>query len=210
MPLYSLCCTDDACDVRFEEFISLANYPYTPPCPKCGQPTFRDLRARTLHGPPPDPVVVYRAPDGSYRFPPAIDSSSSAFYAQKGFQRIELRGWQDVRRFETQFNAKEMSEVRRRVERQSERHEAAESARRSEIRRGLEQGFQVPELDSRGRPTGRTKTVRLSPRGRAIMAASQALKESERHPRVREIGFHVGAYSDDRTNRDRDPHRRDQ
>lgn len=210
MPLYQLTCTSESCAITFEDFIALSSYPYTPPCPKCGEPTIRDMRAARAAASSADPVVVYKAPDGTYRFPPDTQCESTAMYDAKGYQRIELRGWTDVRRFESTFNQKEMSEVRRRIERAAEQHERSESARRSEVRRCIEQGFQVPELDSRGRPTGRTQTVRLSERGKAFLHAAMDHNDRKGGPRARDVGFHVDAYANDRSNRDRDPRRRDQ
>lgn len=149
-----------------------------------------------------EPVVIYQAPDGSFRFPPDTTTASTAMYDGNGFTRIELRGWTDVRRFEKHFNDQQMSEVRRRVERQQEQHEAAESARRSEIRRCLDQGFQIPEIDERGVATGRMRRVELSARGRAILEAAMANNDRKGGPRVREVGFFSEAYSMDSSNRE--------
>ena len=151
-----------------------------------------------------DPVVVYQAPDGTFRFPPDTTTSSTAMYDKQGMTRIELRGFADVRRFEKHFNQAEMSQVRRRVEKQQEAFERGESERRSEIRRGLEQGFRIPEHDEKGQPTGRMQTVHLSERGRAIMAASIGMNDRKGGPRVRESGFVNEAYSYDSSNRERD------
>ena len=82
--------------------------------------------------------------------------------------------------------------------------------RRSEVRRGLEQGFQVPEVDDRGQLTGRMQTVRLTTRAREIMAEAMRRTDQKGGPKAYETGFHVQAYSDDRSNRDPDPHRRGQ
>jgi hypothetical protein len=210
VPLYDLRCVDSNCNVLFETYIALTEWPKNPSCPKCSGPTEKDLNRRPVDRGTVDPVVIYQAPDGTFRFPPDISSSSTAMYEGKGYQRIELRGWTDVRRFESHMNKAELSNVRRRVEQQAERHERMESERRSEIRRGLEQGFQVPETDDRGRPTGRLKTVRLSPRGRAIMQAAIDNNDRKGGPRAHDPGFHVEAYSQDRSNRDADPRRRGQ
>lgn len=191
-----------ACDRVEEVYRAAADWPKVPDCPNCGG------RREQIHLPSHaransvDPVVVYQAPDGTFRFPPDTTSSSTKMYDDKGFQRIELRGFADVRRFEKHWNTNELSAVQRRVERQQEAFEAGEKARRSEIRRGLEQGFQIPEYDDRGQPTGRTRTVRLTERGRAIMRAAQARNEAKGGPRVREAGCHVEAYSHDASNRE--------
>lgn len=210
MPLYNFRCEDESCDVFFEGYVSLQDWPKTLPCPKCSGPTAKDHVRRAVDRGVPDPVVVYQAPDGTYRFPPDTTSLSTKMYDDLGYTRHELRGWKDVRRFETQMNKFEMSQVRRRVERQQEQYEASEKARRSEIRRGLEQGFQIPETDERGRPTGRMQTVRLSPRGRDIMQAAIEMNDRKGGPTAKEVGFHVEVYSHDRSNRAPDPRRRGQ
>jgi Zinc ribbon domain. len=210
MPLHDIACSDDSCATRFEAYVSLADYPASPACPKCGGATYRAMSRRAPDRGTVDPVVAYQAPDGTFRFPPDISTSSTAMYDKLGYTRIELRGWTDVRRFEKHMNQAELSNVRRRVEKQQEQHERAESERRSEIRRGLDQGFQVPEQDDRGRLTGRMKTVRLSPRGRAIMQAAIANNDRKGGPRAHDPGFRVEAYSNDRNNRDPDPRRRNQ
>ena len=208
MPLIDVNCP--ACDRVEEVFRHNSDWPNTPACSKCGGETTQIhlpvyARARAI-----DPVVVYQAPDGTFRFPPDTNTASTAMYDKQGLTRIELRGFADVRRFEKHMNASELSQIRRRVERQQEQHEASESARRSEIRRGLEQGFQIPEQDDQGRPTGRMTTVRLSERGRAIMRASMDLNDRKGGPTVKEPGFFAEAYSYDRSNREEDPRRRGQ
>lgn len=194
-----------ACD-RIEEVNRFAkDWPTTPSCSACGSETEQIHLPSFMRGHSVDPVVVYQAPDGSFRFPPDTTTSSTAMYDQKGFTRMELRGWADVRRFESQMNASQLSEVRRRVERQQESFELGEKERRSEIRRGLEQGFQVPETDDRGRLTGRMRTVRLSGRGRDIMRAAIANNDRKGGPKAHEVGFRVEAYSDGSSNREADP-----
>jgi len=187
-----------------------SDWPKTPPCPTCEKPTEQihlpqSQRARSV-----DPVVVYQAPDGTFRFPPDISTSSTAMYDKLGYTRIECRGAAEVRKFEKQWSKKEMSQVRRRIERQQEQYERGESERRSEIRRGLEQGFQIPIQDDKGNWTGRMQTVRLSEQGRDIMRASMDLNDRKGGPKVKEAGCFVEAYSVDRSNRAEDPRRRGQ
>ena len=193
-----------------ESYRHNTDWPNTPPCSACGSETQQIHLPSSMRAHSVDPVVVYQASDGTFRFPPDTTTSSTAMYDKQGMTRIELRGFTDVRRFEKHFNAQEMSQVRRRVERQQEAFEAGEKARRSDVRHGLEQGFQIPEHDEKGQPTGRMQTVRLSPYGRAIMQASMDMNDRKGGPKTKEVGFHVSAYSDDRSNRDPDPRRRDQ
>lgn len=207
MPLIDLKCAEGHVN---EVYRHNADWPKTPPCPECGSeteqihlPTY--MKARSV-----DPVVVYQAPDGSIRVPPVIDGSSCAMYEQKGFTRLELRGFADVRRFEQHMNQAELSKIQQRVERQQEAYEQGEKERRSEVRRGLEQGFQIPETDEQGRYTGRMQTVRLSERGRAIMQASMELNDRKGGPKAGDPGCHFEVYSMDRSNRAPDPRRRGQ
>ena len=100
MPLIDLRCADETCDtLRLDYPRPLADWPDTPPCETCGGPT------EQAHLPPRtrwtvDPVVVYKAPDGTFRFPGDTDGSGSAKYHQMGYERVELRSAADVRRFE--------------------------------------------------------------------------------------------------------------
>ena len=191
-----------ACGHVFEAVRLVRDWPQTPPCETCGAAT------EQTHLPPavrwrPDPVVVYQAPDGSYRFPPATTSLSTAMYDRQGFTRIELRGSQEVRAFEHRVEEHERSHMARCVERETAQREAVVSERHAEIRRGMQQGFRQPEMDSRGEPTGRMMTVRLGAAGRDVMR--EAIARTNRIPAksVKDPGFHVRAYShDSNSNRD--------
>ena len=194
-----------SCDRVEEVYRHNSDWPKTPPCSNCGGETEQVHLPSYMKAGSIDPVVVYQAPDGTFRFPPDTTTSSTAMYDKQGMTRIELRGWTDVRRFEKHFNQQEMSQVRRRVERQQEQFEAGEKERRSQIRHGLEQGFQIPEQDEKGRPTGRMQTVRLTPYGRAIMQASIDMNDRKGGPRVRETGFYSEAYQNNASNREMDP-----
>ena len=205
MPLIDTFC--HTCDRVQEAYRHHSDWPKTPACPHCGGDTEQVQLPSYMKGHSVDPVVVYQAPDGSFRFPPDGTTASTSMYDQRGLTRIELRGWADVRRFEKHFNASQMSEVHRRVEKQSEAHERAEHDRRSEIRRCLEQGFSIPETDDRGRPTGRMQRVELSARGRAIMQAAIDHNDRKGGPKAREAGFRVEAYSEYKSNREADPRR---
>jgi hypothetical protein len=199
-----------ACGRREPVYRAAADWPKTPACSQCGEATEQVHlpsweRPRSI-----DPVVVYQAPDGTYRFPPNIETASTKMYDDLGYTRHEFRGAHEVRKLEGKIEQQQMSDIRRRVERQQEQHERSEKERRSEIRRCLEQGFQVPEQDERGVFTGRMKTVRLSPTARAVMAAAIQRNDAKGGPKVRESGFHVEAYAYDRSNRAPDPRRRGQ
>ena len=208
VPLIDIRCL--SCDRVQEVYRHNSEWPKTPPCPHCGETTEQVHLSRQDRATTVDPVVVYQAADGTFRFPPDTTTSSTAMYDQQGLTRIELRGWADVRRFEKHFNKAQLSDISRRVERQQEAFERGEKERRSEIRRCLEQGFSIPDVDERGVPTGRMRRVELSGFGRKVLEHAMANNDRKGGPRAREAGFRVSAYSDDRSNRDRDPRRRDQ
>lgn len=204
MPLYDLKC--QTCDRVFEAFVALVDYPATPPCPTCASPTDRVLLPPPSPHTLPDSTVVYRASDGSFRFPGETGGASCAKYEAMGYERIEARGWAETRRLEAKLNAHERSQLARAEERRSEAQEQMDSLRRSEIRRGLEQGFRMPEQrmceDGQVRPTGRMITVHMRQQGRDAMRHAMARNEQRGHRRIGEPGIHVDAYSNYRGNRD--------
>lgn len=179
-------------------------YPDTPPCPKCDQPTEQIHLPSFMRNAPPA-VVVFRAPDGSFRFPGDADGIQAGRYAAEGLERIELRGWREIRRFEQTVNERENADIRRRVERQLEAQSRGESIRRADFHAGMNHGFLVPEMaeDAQGqiRPTGRMKTVVLSDRAKEIARHTMAINNNKR-VRSYDSGFHVEVYSMDRSNRE--------
>jgi hypothetical protein len=195
----------------------LADFPATPPCPDCGGAT------EQRHLPPQvvsrvDPVVVYRALDGSFRFPGETGGTSCAKYDRMGYQRVEARGFAEVRALESRMNQHEQSHLRRAEERRLEAAEQQDAVRRSDIRHGLEQGFRVPErrmcADGVIRATGRMITTHLRPQARDVMRRAMEQSDRKGHRRIGEPGVHVDCYSNDRSNReaytnDRGQRRRD-
>lgn len=167
----------------------VADWPATPPCPTCGAAT------EQYHPPPrarvsPDPVVVFYDPASkSYRFPGDPSGAYAARCAAEGMQRIELRGFADVRRFETQMNRHEYSRAMRRVERQQQFREEREKHLRSELR---------------------SRMASMSERGRNLARQAMRMNDAKPRERAREAGFHVEVYSLDRSSRmeSRDPHGR--
>lgn len=158
----------------------LADWPHTPKCPECGAPTTQ------VHVPPPprhapDPVVVFRAPDGGFRFPGDPNGASAARYAREGFERIELRSAQDVRRFETVMNRHELSRAQRRVEHQQQFREQREKHLRGELRQKMQS---------------------MSERGRELARVVMRQNDHKPRERARDANFHVEVYSQDRSNRD--------
>lgn len=177
MPLIDVRCPNDHIA---EVNRPLADYPTTPPCSTCGQPT------EQVHLPPStrwtlDPVVVYRAPDGSYRFPGDTNGQGAAKYDRAGLERIELRSFADVRRFESTMNATERAVAERRVERM----QALSAQRTARTRGDLRQAMQS-----------------MSRRGRDVARAAMARNDGKPGPQVSDANFHVDVFSNDRSNRE--------
>lgn len=209
-------CQSSTCGVLREVDRRVADYPRTPPCPVCGSPTIQMQIPVHETASRPDAVVVYQATDGSYRFPPATDGRSCAMYERMGMTRIEARGWAEVRALERRLNQREQSEIQRKVERNAPAIEAADAARRAEIRRGLQQGFRIPVPirlpNGQIVHSGRMFDVHMRERARAAIRHAQDRNERKGHRQPGEPGIHVDAYSNYRGNRDEsrgpDGHRR--
>lgn len=129
-----------------------------------------------------DPVVVYKTPDGSFRFPGSTDGAAAANYSKLGYERVELRSAADVRRFESHMNKREREQAIERVEAMHQDRDAKEHDRRS----GL-----FHEMKS------------MSRRGREIARAAIASSNRKHAPEhTRDVGFHVESFSYDRSNRE--------
>ena len=182
MPLIDIHCT--ACDTissvnrPLSDCVGERPYP-TPACPRCDQPTVQvHLPTHVSHAPA---VVVYRMGDGTYRYPGDPNSASTKNYEREGGTRMELRGWAEVRRFESTVNASERRIIEKRIERQLEAQERGTSLRRSDL-------FHKMKSMSDG-----AKSI-----GRRLVAMNDAKPK----PRAYDPGFHVEAYSNNRSNRE--------
>ena len=185
MPLIDvLCATGHVTEVMR----AIADWPKTPPCPLCGAMTEQTLRPKTISW-SCDPVVVYRAPDGTFRFPGDPHSAATRKYDQQGYTRIEMRSAADVRRFESQMNTRELSSAGRRLEAKQAQRESRQSQTRAELRRLM---------------------PRMTPQGQAVARAAMARTDAKPKDRVKDANFHVEVFSYDRSNRDasRDSHGR--
>jgi hypothetical protein len=177
MPLIDVECPNGH---RSEVNRPLAMWPATPPCPTCSSSTIQLLL-------PPqtryfiDPVVVFRGPDGQYRFPGDANGLSAANYTRQGFERVELRSAADVRRFEKYMTKVEYARASRRVEMHQQQREQRESLTRSELRRLM------PSMTEFGRQVARTAMAR---------------NDNKPRERAHDPGFHLEAFSYDRSNRD--------
>jgi hypothetical protein len=177
MPLIDVKCPQDHVS---EVMRLLADWPKTPPCPECGAETVQVLLPSYLRH-SPDPVVVFRGPDGNFRFPGDANGPAAARYAREGFERVELRGAADVRRFEKVMNAHEYSRAARRVEHQQQFREQREKHMRGELRQKMQS---------------------MSERGRELARVVMRQNDHKPRERVQDANFHVEVYSQDRSNRD--------
>lgn len=126
-------------------------------------------------------MVVFKAADGSFRFPGDPNGLSAKSYERQGLQRVEIRGAAEMRSFEKQMNQREYSRAARAVERKQEMRERRESETRSQLRDAM-----------------RT----MSPLGQAVARATMARNDAKPRERVGEINFGSEVYSYDRSNRE--------
>jgi hypothetical protein len=194
-----------SCGVVSEAFRLAADWPKTPHCPSCGADTEQTHLPKHVSTYVPA-VVVFKAPDGTFRVPGETDGSAVAKYEQLGYTRIDARGFSEVRRLEQQMNAQQASAIRQRIERHAEAHEAAQKARRSEFHNGLANGMVIPETvelpNGQVVRTGRLRTVRLSAQGRDLARVAIARTNAKGGPKSYDPGCHIEVYSYDRSNRD--------
>jgi hypothetical protein len=179
MPLLWARCTANP-DHLHELNRPLAMWPDMPTCPDCGAATEHDMsvgrRAISV-----EPVLLFRGPDGQIRFVGDAHGISAHDYAQKGYERIEIRGAAEMRRFERHMNAHEYSQAARKTEEKQRQRELRESQSRSELRRLMSS---------------------MTPFGRSL--AREAMRRADARPveRTRDPGFHSDVYNNDRSNRD--------
>lgn len=179
MPRIDVKCLSESCDTVFEHYRPLSEWPKTPPCVSCGGETEQAHLPRHLTW-SVDPVVVFKAPDGSFRFPGDANGISSKNYEKLGYERQEIRGAAEMRSFERKMNQIEYSRAQRKVEAQARHREASEKVRREKLREMMQH---------------------MSAYGRDVARA--AIDQGDRRPaaRAHEAGFHSEVYAYDRSNR---------
>ena len=178
MPLIDIRCK--SCEHINEVMRPLAMHPATPPCPDCEGET------EQIHLPPSvsrsvDPVVVFKAPDGTYRFPGDATGAMASQYERQGYDRVEIRGAVEMRRFEAHMNKVEYSRAQRRFEHRQEARERREHEQRAEL-------F--------------SRIKYMSAIGRDVARAAMARNDAKPVERASEPGFHNDAYSNFRSSRD--------
>lgn len=179
MPLLWARCTADVSHLH-ELNRPLAMWPAMPPCPDCGAATEHDLNVGQRSS-GVDPVVVFKGPDGQIRFPGDANGLAASSYAKQGFERIEIRGAAEMRRFEKGMNAVEYSRAARRLEHKQRQREERERVLRGELRMRMQS---------------------MSAAGRAIARAVMDRNDNRPRERVQDANFHSEVYSFNRSNRD--------
>lgn len=179
-------CLAPDCGHLYPTMRPIADWPAVPPCEKC-----HSTDTEQAHLPPDarcyiDPIVVFQAPDGSYRFPGDISGPMTAQYRRQGYQEVTLRSATDVRRFESHINAGQHETDERRCEQRQRMQELREATSRSDLRHAMKS---------------------MSRRNRDLAREAMAQNDAKPRPRPRDGGFHVEALSYDHSNRmeSRDP-----
>ena len=120
------------CTAAVEVYRPASDWPATPACSSCGGRT-EQIHLPTGHSFAADPVVVYQAPDGSFRYPGDTHGASAAKYDTMGYTRLEARTFAEVRALERRINEHDRVASAPLVERSQARREGQEHGRRSEL-----------------------------------------------------------------------------
>ncbi len=158
----------------------IADYPAVPPCEKCDSTHTEQAHLPKQTQWSVAPVVVFRAPDGTCRFPGEADGSSARRYAAAGYTEVSIRNATEMRAFEGRMNREEQTRANQAFERKEQQREASESARRSDLRQEM---------------------LKMTPYGKDLARAAMALADQVRRA-PHQVGFHSEVYANDRSNRD--------
>ncbi len=186
MTLIDVRCLAPDCGHLYPTMRPMAEWPAVPPCEKCGSTDTEQAHIAKRTRWHIDPIVVFQAPDGSFRFPGDLSGPMTAQYRRQGYQEVALRSATDVRRFESHINAGQRETDERRCEQRQRMQELRESETRSDLRH---------------------KMTSMSRYHRDLARAAMAQNDRKPQPRPRDGGFHVEALSFDHSNRmeSRDP-----
>lgn len=163
-----------------EVYRAAADWPKTPDCPDCASPTEQIHRPRQTTW-SVEPVVVFKASDGTFRFPGDANGLSARNYEKQGLQRVEIRGAAEMRHFESTMNKSEYSRASRAVERKHAMREMREKESRSTLRQAMQS---------------------MSAYGRDLARAAMAQNDAKGRERASEAGFVSEVYSMDRSSRE--------
>ena len=178
MPIIDVRCL--TCGHIAEQYRAVALFPATHPCEQCGEATEQIHQPKATRW-TPDPVIVFKAPDGSFRFPGDNDGLSVKHYEQQGFQRVEIRGAVEMRTFERTMNRIEYAKMQRQVERKQQARERREADTRGQLRQQMQS---------------------MSAMGRDLALAAMRRNDAKATARAGDANFHNQAYSFDRSNRE--------
>lgn len=179
MPLIDLRCTGPE-PHDFEYMRPLAEWPATPPCVVCSAPTVQMHFPKGISGAGIDPIVVFRAPDGTHRFPGDADGPGARKYERLGYQRIEVRSGVEMHRLENRINAHIRAERQPAIEAQARQREERERQSRSILRDNM-----------RG----------MSQYGRDVAREAMRIGDAKRRVYTTDPGIHSEALAYDRGNR---------
>lgn len=130
MALIDVVCVQ--CAAQSEVSRPAAEWPRTPPCPSCGGAT-EQIHLPKGYSFTGDPLVVYQAPDGSYRFPGDVNGPATQKYEQMRYTRLEARSFAEVRALERAISQRDEIAAAPIRERLQARREEQSHKRRSEL-----------------------------------------------------------------------------
>lgn len=180
MTLIDVRCLAPDCGHVYPTMRPISDWPTVPPCEKCDSADTEQahLPKRTQWS--VKPVIVFRAPDGTCRFPGEADGMSARQYAAMGYTEVSIRNATEMRSFEGRMNVEEQSRANQAFERKEQQRERSESARRSDLRDEMR---------------------KMTPYGRDLARAAMAQTNGVQRT-AHQVGFHSEVYNVDRSNRD--------
>lgn len=151
-------------------------------CPDCRKKVYFGMGPFCPHDPVRSvmaqrfsPIVVFRAKDGTYRFP-----GSSSARVPKGCERVEITSIHQARKFESEVNLTERMKHEQSAERQSKAFNQVKDHFRSELRQRMQ------SFSSMGKDLAR-----------------EAMRQNDNRPsKSYEPGFRIDILSNDSSNRD--------
>lgn len=148
--------------------------------------------------------VVYKAKDGTYRFPGATNSKETQRLDRLGYERIELKDTRSIRRFEKSMNEIEGTKHRQFIAGQNALLAAKSKAHRDEFRQAIATGRMVMVDSEKGSPTYGQKYVgEINEMQKDMLrAAMEHTDRSRPTGRHFEPGFNIQAFSYDSSNRE--------
>jgi hypothetical protein len=161
--------------------LAIGDYPF------CPHETIFSQRAQRF-----DPIIVHRAPDGSYSFPGTSDATVPA-----GYERVEIRDMRAADRVVGEINRLEDARIREEHYRSTHQREAA-LARSREVMDRIKAGGAWRTRDGR-------VMHGLSSEGREFAERAREYVASKQRSGPSSANFHIDVLSHDSSNRE--PHR---